>query len=148
MIDREKILKGLECCCSMSGKVCRQECPYSKECAEMPGSGTAHLCSDALGLLKAQQGKIELLQKNSRFSSIVVCRDCAYAYDTSMIGDQTLYRCTHDGLYRSWNGCCEGGMPSWLNEPNGWERLMQECEEEGEKEQKPEHSDSPEGDDG
>ena len=53
MIDLQKVMQGLECCCSMSGKVCRQKCPYSKECAEMPGSGTAHLCSDALELLKS-----------------------------------------------------------------------------------------------
>jgi hypothetical protein len=142
MIDGDKVLKGLELCSrTASGKEVEcSKCPYNSgdfQCVR-------HLFVDALALLKAQQGKIELLQKNSRFSSIVVCRDCAYAYDTSMIGDQTLYRCTHDGLYRSWNGCCEGGMPSWLNEPNGWERLTGE----GEKEQKPEHSDSPEEDDG
>ena len=139
MIDSEKVLKGIEH--YLADSVCTKCVYYNVHCI-------GKLLADALVLLKAQQGKIELLQKNSRFSSIVVCRDCAYAYDTSMIGDQTLYRCTHDGLYRSWNGCCEGGMPSWLNEPNGWERRMQECEGEGEKEQKPEHSDSQEGDDG
>lgn len=51
MADREKVLKGLECCCSMTGDACRQ-CPYDEECAEMIGSGSAHLCSDALELLK------------------------------------------------------------------------------------------------
>ena len=51
MIDRDKVLKGLECCCSMTGEACRQ-CPYDEECAEMIGSGSAHLCSDALELLK------------------------------------------------------------------------------------------------
>ena len=51
MIDREKVLKGLECCCSMTGEACRQ-CPYDEECAEMIGSGSAHLCADALELLK------------------------------------------------------------------------------------------------
>ena len=51
MADLEKVLKGLECCCSMTGEACRQ-CPYDEECAEMIGSGSAHLCSDALELLK------------------------------------------------------------------------------------------------
>ena len=56
MIDREKVLKGLECCCSMTGEACRQ-CPYDEECAEMIGSGSAHLCSDALELLKEPEDK-------------------------------------------------------------------------------------------
>lgn len=54
MTEREKVLKGLECCCSMTGDACRQ-CPYDEECAEMIGSGSAHLCSDALELLKEQE---------------------------------------------------------------------------------------------
>ena len=53
MADLEKVLKGLECCCSMTGEACRQ-CPYDEECAEKIGSGYAHLCSDALALLKEQ----------------------------------------------------------------------------------------------
>ena len=61
MADREKVLKGLECCCSMTGEACRQ-CPYDEECAEMIGSGFAHLCSDALELLKEQQKTIVSLQ--------------------------------------------------------------------------------------
>ena len=50
MADLEKVLKGLECCC-MNGKGCRQ-CPYNKDCDEMPDYGNAYLCSDALELLK------------------------------------------------------------------------------------------------
>ena len=52
MIDKEKVLMGLECC-SMNGNGCRQ-CPYNKECDEMPDFGNAQLCSDALELLKSQ----------------------------------------------------------------------------------------------
>ena len=51
MADLQKVMQGLECCCSMTGEACRQ-CPYDEECAEMIGSGSAHLCSDALELLK------------------------------------------------------------------------------------------------
>ena len=52
MIDKEKVLTGLECC-SMNGNGCRQ-CPYNKECDVMPDFGNAQLCSDALELLKEQ----------------------------------------------------------------------------------------------
>lgn len=55
MADREKVLKGLECCCQMNGNVCRMECPYSDECIENECVGTAHLCANALELLKEQQ---------------------------------------------------------------------------------------------
>ena len=64
MIDREKVLKGLECCCSMTGNACRQ-CPYDEECAKMIGSGSAHLCANALELLKQQP-------------EIVRCKDCTH----------------------------------------------------------------------
>ena len=60
MIDKEKVLTGLECC-SMNGNGCRQ-CPYNKECDEMPDFGNAQLCSDALELLKEQQETIESFQ--------------------------------------------------------------------------------------
>ena len=55
MIDKEKVLTGLECC-SMNGSGCRQ-CPYNKDCDEMPDYGNAHLCSDALELLKQPEDK-------------------------------------------------------------------------------------------
>ena len=45
MVDREKVIKGLECC----AVGCRSGCPYSDidDCESM-------LCADALALLKAQ----------------------------------------------------------------------------------------------
>ena len=64
MIDREKVIKGLECCVSMNGSACR-ECPYSSECVtgEVPyQTGTAHLAADALALLKEQEERIRDLQ--------------------------------------------------------------------------------------
>ena len=59
MPDREKVIKGLECC--TSEQACKG-CPYSQ-------SETGHLCSfncihDALALLKEQQ-------------NIVRCKDCS-----------------------------------------------------------------------
>lgn len=52
MIDKEKVLTGLECC-RMNGNGCKR-CPYNKDCDEMPDFGNAYLCSDALELLKSQ----------------------------------------------------------------------------------------------
>ena len=59
MPDREKVIKGLECCASMNGDACR-ECPYSSECVAgevLYQTGTAHLAADALALLKKQEQK-------------------------------------------------------------------------------------------
>lgn len=111
MIDREKVRKGLECCCSMTGEACRQ-CPYDEECAEMIGSGSAHLCADALELLNKQQeqkffvdidGKITPLQKQKHGNWVpiksptgveyggfkeytvqeVMCSECGFTDDVS-----------------------------------------------------------------
>lgn len=65
MINREKVIKGLECCAELSGKC--SECPYNK------GIGVSYcttmLSKDALTLLKAQNAAnnldaaIRLVQK-------------------------------------------------------------------------------------
>lgn len=59
MTDREKVIKGLECCSMMSGDECR-ECPYGHECrdTDLP-YGMPHLAADALALLKEQQKLID-----------------------------------------------------------------------------------------
>jgi hypothetical protein len=55
MINREKVIKGLECCSAMSGEECRK-CPYHDECygTDLP-YGMPHLASDALQLLEEQE---------------------------------------------------------------------------------------------
>jgi len=60
MTELEKVITGLECC-RMNGNGCKQ-CPYNKDCDEMPDYGNAYLCSDALELLKDQQETIASLQ--------------------------------------------------------------------------------------
>lgn len=88
MIDREKVIKGLECCASMDGSVCR-ECPYSSECVTGEATyqtGTAHLAADAISILKEQESVIEALKSdlNETLSvlgeqpDIVRCKDCKY----------------------------------------------------------------------
>ena len=54
MPDREKVIKGLECCASTSYE-CRK-CPYGDEClnTDFP-CGETHLISDALTILKEQE---------------------------------------------------------------------------------------------
>lgn len=63
MINREKIIKGLECCSAMSGYVCRQ-CPYSDDCIDVElAYGIPHLAADALELLKAQEPRVLTLEE-------------------------------------------------------------------------------------
>lgn len=62
MADLQNVMQGLECC-SMNGKGCRQ-CPYNKDCDEMPDFGNAQLCSDALELLKENDIELERIYQN------------------------------------------------------------------------------------
>ena len=56
MIDREKVIKGLECCTNQNVN-CKAECPYygAKPCPEMDCFDVVK--KDALALLKAQEPK-------------------------------------------------------------------------------------------
>ena len=49
MIDREKVIRGLECC--MASWMCSDDCPYQKD----PGNNCCQMFSDALELLKEQE---------------------------------------------------------------------------------------------
>ena len=57
MIDREKVIKGLECC--TSGEGCTSDCPYFKEFPITDGRCIRASQADALGLLKELQKQIE-----------------------------------------------------------------------------------------
>lgn len=54
MTDREKVIKGLECC----AVGCRSGCPYADvdDCESL-------LCADALALLKAQEARLMTLEE-------------------------------------------------------------------------------------
>ena len=63
MVDREKVLKGLECCSESISKACPMECPYRVEC--LMQDDTSHMYSvmrDALELLKEHEAQIERLE--------------------------------------------------------------------------------------
>lgn len=55
MIDREKVIKGLECC--TNGEVCFSDCPYFKEMAMADGRCITAVQADALELLKEQEAQ-------------------------------------------------------------------------------------------
>lgn len=54
MIDREKVIKGLECCIESDDEACPKECPFYKECLtdDRPFFPAIHA---ALELLKEQE---------------------------------------------------------------------------------------------
>ena len=58
MIDREKVIKGLECC----AEDCVDGCPYENIEAE-GWNCTTLLCRDALELLKAQEPRVMTLEE-------------------------------------------------------------------------------------
>lgn len=53
MPNREKVIKGLECC--TNGEVCISDCPYFKEMSMTDGRCITVLQADALALLKEQE---------------------------------------------------------------------------------------------
>lgn len=55
MTDREKVIKGLECCLSGGNTDGCEPCPYKEECHETVGKGASPLQRDALELLKLQE---------------------------------------------------------------------------------------------
>ena len=52
MNEREKVIKGLECC--MAEKICTSKCPYKGQCDD-GGYYYSKAIEDALSLLKAQE---------------------------------------------------------------------------------------------
>jgi hypothetical protein len=143
MADREKALKGLRCCSGENRNSCR-ECPYDapdEQCM-------AGMAKDALELIREQKKEIERLRQTARFPSPITCRDCGYAYDTTQLDSETLYRCSHDQYWRYWDGCCGSGIPRWENvlktsrDPVTAESLVAASDEEqtNVEEQKPERS--------
>lgn len=63
MPDREKVMKGLECCISPNTQVNCLECPYGRE-RNYRTECIRPLMRDALALLKEQEEKIESLTED------------------------------------------------------------------------------------
>lgn len=60
MTDREKVIKGLECC--MAEKICASKCPYKGQCDD-GGYYYSKAIEDALSLLKAQEPRVLTLDE-------------------------------------------------------------------------------------
>lgn len=58
MLDREKVMKGLEVCTAKPG--CCTDCPYKKTCTQ----DSQEVMEDALALLKEQEEKIKSLTED------------------------------------------------------------------------------------
>lgn len=92
-VNIEKVIKGLECCAAVSGDECRK-CPYSDECLNTDQSvGTAHLASNAIVLLKAQEKRINELEEKLRLlkSTVSYCK-----LDNSYCNSQCSFRAEDD----------------------------------------------------
>lgn len=57
MINREKVIKGLECCTFILGKRKCNECPYRKD---LPDNGCYELQDDFHALMKEQEGYVSV----------------------------------------------------------------------------------------
>ena len=110
MIDREKILNGLDCCSDPEGS-CRK-CPYGHDLK------THELCmdvmaSDTLALLNEQQETITSLQSTiSELYALLddVCKDFRERTEE----DCVCGLCQYDGAYK-------GSSGDWCNECPGFE---------------------------
>ena len=63
MADREKVIKGLKCCCGTG--MCFDGCPYY-DASEKITECTSQLALEALDLLKEQEERIETLESLRR----------------------------------------------------------------------------------
>lgn len=87
MADREKVIKGLECCTFILGKRKCNECPYQKG---LPDNGCYQLQDDFHAILKEQE-------------AVVHCAKCRYAE----VSPSGLIKC--NGIFRSKEWFCADG---------------------------------------
>ena len=88
MADREKVMRGLECCALSSLGDC-DVCPYTEiRCSD-------HLCGDALALLREQEPRVMTLDE------IYDCTegDCLYYQCKGFYDSNVLYISSDAGFY-------------------------------------------------
>ena len=68
MADREKVIKGLECCCHTDGSNCAK-CPYDIADSDC----TALMSMDALALLKEQEARVMTLEEVKGMKRLTIC---------------------------------------------------------------------------
>lgn len=97
MPDREKVIKGLECCVAYDYKC--NDCPYQDDGGAEDGCYSDELKADAIALLKAQEPRVMtdteleairkaplILKPNVDAAPVVRCRDCKH-YNTNGCAD-------------------------------------------------------------
>lgn len=101
MTDKERIIKGLECCIESDDEVCPKECPFYKECLTDYGPFIP-LIHAALELLKEQEEKPHkvLIRVDGNY-----CPYCS-TITTRAMGVQQLHRgtrfCPYCGKEVAW----------------------------------------------
>ena len=105
MPDREKVIRGLECCCTHIVGMSCGNCPYEIEQKEEPGIDecTTVLAYDALALLKEHEEQKQKWLQNIADNQLAFApseRDNAYCY----IKHQGIY----DGLQMAYDILTEG----------------------------------------
>ena len=96
MINKEKILKGLECCQHSSKSYCN-ECPYIYEGLCNINYCTADLASDVLDLLKEQEIGHWISLENCSNSG-VYCSEChTKVFDSYPFKKKFSFFCPHCG---------------------------------------------------
>ena len=120
MTDREKVMKGLECCiASDDDHECQEECPYYDACwSEGEIRGYVLLKKDALELLKAQEPRVLTLEEvealeegtivwveenygGQRYLNPMVCNGHGFFGNFYLGIDINYWLC--DGKKRFWN---------------------------------------------
>ena len=97
MNDREKVIKGLECC--TRGDVCISDCPYFKEVPMADGRCITAVQADALAMLKEQEPVIPKEERLNDVDSIYRCGNCG----THFYYRQQKY-CAICGRKAKWDG--------------------------------------------
>lgn len=99
MQDRDKIIKGLECCqISMSEEdpfaMC-EDCPY-KDISLFVDCCRSVMCKDAVELIKTQE-------------EVVHCKDCKHSTDYSAMYQVRPYKCEKHSWFREADWFCADG---------------------------------------
>ena len=99
MTDREKVIKGLECCISGNPAICKRVgCPYAEEHEGIGDTCIDHLMADAIALLKAQEPKLVHVTADINHRKIGECPTCGKSINS---GDYPNY-CGRCGQAVKW----------------------------------------------
>ena len=100
-MNREKVIKGLECCTFILGKRKCNECPYQKE---LPDNGCYQLQDDFHALLKEKEA-VKPITEDYMYK----CGDCKWSFfsmdSTNILSMmQSVKFCPHCGKPVLWEG--------------------------------------------